>query len=53
MALRAEFIEYGKQIAEEMQARGIEVTYEGCIARLLSLMIYVNFLNDHGPIEPP
>lgn len=33
-ALRAEFIEYGKQIAEEMQARNIEVTYEGCIARL-------------------
>ncbi len=33
-ALRAEFIEYGKQIAEDMKARGIEVTYEGCIARL-------------------
>lgn len=33
-ALRADFIEYGKQIAEDMQARGIEVTYEGCIARL-------------------
>lgn len=33
-ALRAEFIEYGKQVAEEMQARGVEVTYEGCIARL-------------------
>lgn len=33
-ALRAEFIEYGKQIAEEMQARGVEITYEGCIARL-------------------
>lgn len=33
-ALRADFIEYGKQIAEEMQARGVEVTYEGCIARL-------------------
>lgn len=33
-ALRADFIEYGKQIAEEMQARGVEVTFEGCIARL-------------------
>ncbi len=33
-ALRADFIEYGKQIAEEMQDRGIEITYEGCIARL-------------------
>lgn len=33
-ALRADFIEFGKQIAEEMQDRGIEVTYEGCIARL-------------------
>lgn len=33
-ALRAGFIEYGKQIAEEMQARGIEPTYEGCLARL-------------------
>lgn len=33
-ALRADFIEYGKHIAEEMQARGVEVTYEGCIARL-------------------
>lgn len=33
-ALRADFIEFGKQLAEEMQARGIEVTYEGCIARL-------------------
>ncbi len=33
-ALRADFIEYGQQIAEDMQARGIEVTYEGCIARL-------------------
>lgn len=33
-ALRADFIEYGKQVAEEMQSRGIEVTYEGCIQRL-------------------
>lgn len=33
-ALRADFIEYGKEIAEEMQARGVEVTFEGCIARL-------------------
>lgn len=33
-ALRADFIEYGKQIAEEMKARGVEITYERCIARL-------------------
>lgn len=33
-ALRADFIEYGKRIAEEMRDRGIEITYEGCIARL-------------------
>lgn len=33
-ALRAEFIEFGKEVAKEMEARGIEVTYEGCIARL-------------------
>lgn len=33
-ALRAEFIEYGRQVAEEMQARGVEVTYDNCIARL-------------------
>lgn len=33
-ALRADFIEYGKQIAEDMQNRGVEITYEGCIARL-------------------
>ncbi len=32
-ALRAEFIKYGKQIAEEMQERNVKVTYEGCIAR--------------------
>ena len=33
-ALRAEFIEFGQQIADEMQERGIEVTYEGCLERL-------------------
>lgn len=33
-ALRAEFIEFGKQIADEMQERGIEVTYEGYLERL-------------------
>lgn len=33
-ALRAEFIEYGQKIADEMQERGIEVTYEGCLERL-------------------
>ena len=33
-ALRAEFIEYGQKIADEMQERGIEVTYEGCRERL-------------------
>ena len=33
-ALRAEFIEFGQKIADEMQERGIEVTYEGCLERL-------------------
>lgn len=33
-ALRADFIEYGRVIAKEMMDRGVEVTYEGCIARL-------------------
>lgn len=33
-ALRAEFIEYGKQVAKEMQDRGVEITFKGCIARL-------------------
>lgn len=33
-ALRADFIEYGREIAKEMKDRGVEVTYEGCIARL-------------------
>lgn len=33
-ALRADFIEFGQQIADEMQERGIEVTYEGCLERL-------------------
>lgn len=32
-ALRADFIEYGQQIAKEMRDRGMEVTFEGCIAR--------------------
>ncbi|MCM1501314.1 MAG: hypothetical protein NC115_01445 [Bacteroidales bacterium] len=32
-ALRADFIEYGKQIVQEMQDRGIEVTFEGCMSR--------------------
>lgn len=33
-ALRADFIEYGREIAKEMMDRGVEVTYDGCIARL-------------------
>lgn len=33
-ALRADFIEYGKQVALEMKARGIEPTYDGCLERL-------------------
>ena len=32
-ALRADFIEYGKQIVQEMQNRGVEVTYENCLNR--------------------
>ena len=33
-ALRADFIEYGKEIAEEMKTRGIEITFDKCIDRL-------------------
>lgn len=33
-ALRAEFIEYGQRIAQEMQERHIEVTYDRCIEYL-------------------
>lgn len=33
-ALRAEFIEYGKQVAQEMQDRNIEPTYDNCIEHL-------------------
>lgn len=33
-ALRAEFIEYGQQIAAELNSRGVEITYDGCIERL-------------------
>ena len=37
-ALRVEFIEFGKQIADEMQERGIEVTFDGCLERLNQLI---------------
>lgn len=33
-ALRAEFIEYGEEVAKEMLERGIEITYDGCLERL-------------------
>lgn len=33
-ALRANFIEYGQQVAQELSARGIEPTYDSCLARL-------------------
>lgn len=33
-ALRANFIEYGKQVAQEFMARGIEPTYDNCLERL-------------------
>lgn len=33
-ALRAEFIEYGRQVAQEMKAHGIEPTYENCLEYL-------------------
>lgn len=32
-ALRADFIEYGREIVQDMKDRGIEITYEGCLAR--------------------
>lgn len=33
-ALRANFIEYGKQVAQDLIARGIEPTYDNCLERL-------------------
>lgn len=33
-ALRANFIEFGQQVAQELSARGIEPTYDNCLARL-------------------
>lgn len=33
-ALRAEFIEYGKQVAQELKARKIEPTYDKCLVLL-------------------
>lgn len=33
-ALRADFIEFGQQVAQEMHDRHIEPTYENCLARL-------------------
>lgn len=33
-ALRANFIEYGEEVAQEMKARGIEPTYDNCLERL-------------------
>ena len=33
-ALRADFIEYGKTVAQELQERGIEVNYQNCLDRL-------------------
>lgn len=33
-ALRAEFMEFGQQIAKDMQSRGIEITYENCLEQL-------------------
>ena len=33
-ALRADFIEYGKQVALDMKARGIEPTFDSCLERL-------------------
>lgn len=33
-ALRADFIEYGERVAQEMKDRGVEITYENCIQHL-------------------
>ena len=38
-SLRSDFIEYGKEIAEEMQARNIPVTFEGCLERFNAHLI--------------
>ena len=33
-ALRAEFIEYGKQVAQQLMARGVEPTFDNCLEYL-------------------
>ena len=33
-ALRADFVEFGQQVAQEMQERGIEPTFDNCLERL-------------------
>ena len=33
-ALRAEFIEFGQEVASDLQERGVEITYAECIERL-------------------
>lgn len=38
-SLRADFIEYGKHIAKEMDARHIPLTFEGCLARFNAHLI--------------
>lgn len=38
-SLRSDFIEYGKEIAEEMHARNIPVTFEGCLERFNAHLI--------------
>ncbi len=35
-ALRAEFVEFGKEVVEEMQERNIELTFENCLDRINS-----------------
>lgn len=37
--LRAEFIEYGKEIAKNMDARNVPVTFEGCLERFNAHLI--------------
>lgn len=38
-SLRADFIEYGKDIVHEMQARHVPVTFEGCLERFNAHLI--------------
>lgn len=41
-SLRSDFIEYGKEVAKELEARKIPVTFEGCLERFNAHLIEEN-----------